>query len=403
MAKVSVIIPIYNVEQYVEQCVRSVMNQTLRDIEIICVDDGSTDASGEICDKLQNEDDRVKVLHKKNGGLVSARKAGMRLATSEYVGFVDGDDWVETEFYQDLYEAMITYDVSMVESGIIDQSEYMMTARKGKLDTGIYEKEEFLTNIAPYLIYDGLFFSGGVISISACNKLFKKEAFERVYQKLDDRYSMFEDVVSVYSYLMTYMSVYVINKAYYHYRVNAVSIKRKKYDNMPSILRSHCQVFNYFIERLNYVNTYKEQIDYFKLYSLFSSRMDLFDLPDKKMIPYGGVTKADNIVLYGAGMMGINLYRYLVEEHQYKVVAWIDRDYQYLSKYFPVVSPESIEMYEDAVIIIAALKTSAVESIRDYLRKKGIENSRIRWIEEDYLENPGKYLDKAIGNNEIKD
>ena len=89
---ISIIVPVFNVEQYLEKCIKSILNQTIKELEIILVDDGSTDSSPKICDFFCSQDGRVHVIHKKNGGLVNARKAGIAAATGEYVGYVDGDD-----------------------------------------------------------------------------------------------------------------------------------------------------------------------------------------------------------------------------------------------------------------------------------------------------------------------
>ena len=105
--KVSVVIPIYNVRPYLRQCIESVLAQTLQEIEIILVDDGSTDGCEKICDEYAAQDTRIRVIHKKNGGLVSARKAGSAIARGEYIACLDGDDFVEPMIYQTLYEAAV--------------------------------------------------------------------------------------------------------------------------------------------------------------------------------------------------------------------------------------------------------------------------------------------------------
>ena len=95
--KVSIIVPVYKVEKYLRKCIDSIINQTLKDIEIILVDDGSPDNCGKICDEYAAKDTRIKVIHKENGGLSSARNAGMEVAEGEYIGFVDSDDWIESD------------------------------------------------------------------------------------------------------------------------------------------------------------------------------------------------------------------------------------------------------------------------------------------------------------------
>lgn len=103
--KVSIIVPVYNTEKYLKKCVESLIQQTLSDIQIILVDDGSKDASGRICDDFAAGDERIQVIHKVNGGVSSARNAGLEIAQGEYVGFVDADDWVEPEAMSELYRA----------------------------------------------------------------------------------------------------------------------------------------------------------------------------------------------------------------------------------------------------------------------------------------------------------
>jgi glycosyltransferase involved in cell wall biosynthesis len=116
-ALISVIIPVYNVEEYLHECVDSVINQTYKKLQIILVDDGSTDSSGKICDEYAEKDDRIVVIHKENGGLSSARNAGLNVAHGNYISFVDSDDWVLPEFIEKLYCAIIENDCDMAECG----------------------------------------------------------------------------------------------------------------------------------------------------------------------------------------------------------------------------------------------------------------------------------------------
>ena len=134
MAKISIIIPIYNVREYLAKCIESVINQTYQDIEIICVDDGSTDGSYEICEYYKKKDSRIKVVHKINEGIVSARQTGLKIANGEYVGFVDGDDWIDEKMYESMIRTMEKSNVDMVETGVIDSyNSFTEKERKYKL------------------------------------------------------------------------------------------------------------------------------------------------------------------------------------------------------------------------------------------------------------------------------
>ena len=116
---ISVVVPVYNVEKYLERCVDSILSQTVKDLEIILVDDGSTDGSGAICDAYASRQERITVCHKENGGLTSAWKAGLALASGKYTGFVDSDDWIEPDMYERMLELAEREQADMTVCGLI--------------------------------------------------------------------------------------------------------------------------------------------------------------------------------------------------------------------------------------------------------------------------------------------
>ena len=116
MPKISVIVPVYKVEKYIHKCVDSILNQAFSDIEVILVDDGTPDRCGEICDAYGEQDSRVKVIHKENGGLSDARNAGMPHASGEYIIFIDSDDYIDVNMYEELLAAISSYVVDLVYS-----------------------------------------------------------------------------------------------------------------------------------------------------------------------------------------------------------------------------------------------------------------------------------------------
>lgn len=124
LPKITVIVPIYNVEPYLERCVNSILNQSYQNLEIILVDDGSPDNCGAICDEFAKKDDRIVVIHQKNKGLSGARNTGLENATGDYIGFVDSDDWIDEEMYGEMMDAMLQNDVNLVECDFIFRTEY---------------------------------------------------------------------------------------------------------------------------------------------------------------------------------------------------------------------------------------------------------------------------------------
>ncbi|PQV47696.1 glycosyl transferase family 2 [Jejuia pallidilutea] len=119
MQKISIIIPVYNVEQYLHRCMHSILNQTYTNLEIILINDGATDNSGEICDDYASKDDRILVIHQKNKGLSGARNSGLKRATGEFVGFVDSDDWIEYDMFERMMNLIQNENIDVVECGIL--------------------------------------------------------------------------------------------------------------------------------------------------------------------------------------------------------------------------------------------------------------------------------------------
>ena len=169
MPKISIIVPVYNVEKYLEKCVKSILNQTFTDFELILVDDGTPDSSGVICDQFAEKDERIKVIHKKNGGLSDARNTGIEVAKGEYIGFVDSDDYIAEDMYELLYTNIVNEEADLSICGIYD----------------VYENKEAQKRIRQYMILNKfeaikVILEAKIVSVHAVNKLYKKELFTHV-------------------------------------------------------------------------------------------------------------------------------------------------------------------------------------------------------------------------------
>ena len=146
---ISIIIPVYKVEKYIYKCIDSVLNQTYKNLEIILVDDGSPDKCPEICEEYAKKDNRIKIIHKKNGGLSDARNAGLKVATGKYIGFVDSDDYIEKDMYQVLYNNIIktNSDISIVNLKEVKENEIIENNVKDEQNTIEYTKLEGLKKL----------------------------------------------------------------------------------------------------------------------------------------------------------------------------------------------------------------------------------------------------------------
>lgn len=187
--KISIIVPVYNVEPYLHQCIESILEQTITDYEVLLVDDGSMDRSGEICDEFALRDNRIKVIHKKNGGLSSARNEGIKKAIGDYIGFVDGDDHIDPEMYEKLYEVCID---SESDIGIC----VLGRETNGKIVKDTNENSH-IKKMSNHEAMEQLF-RGYLFRFSVCNKLFKRSGFDnvwfpegRIHEDLSTTYKLF--------------------------------------------------------------------------------------------------------------------------------------------------------------------------------------------------------------------
>lgn len=170
---ISVIVPVYNVRTYLEKCFDSVAGQSWRNLEIILVDDGSTDGSGELCEELAGRDSRVRVIHKKNGGLGSARNAGIDAAKGEILSFVDSDDWIEGGMYDTMTEIMHRENAQIIACGIkrVSEAGTVSYYQDNLEERVVYSREEALIELP----------KNERLSNSMCNKLFRRETIEGLH------------------------------------------------------------------------------------------------------------------------------------------------------------------------------------------------------------------------------
>lgn len=226
MPKVSVIIPVYKVENTLKRCVDSVMNQTLTDLEIILVDDGSPDGCPEMCDKLAELDSRIKVVHKENGGLGFARNSGIEVATGDYVAFVDSDDYIESNMYESLYECAKDNSADAVFSGMnfVNNGNVVSCSfeKETRICTGKNEVKHFLMDVIASDISEsedskyGAYSTRGLYS----NSIIK----DNNIRFLSEREYVSEDSVFNICFLTKANKAIMIPPAFYYYDYNPASL-----------------------------------------------------------------------------------------------------------------------------------------------------------------------------------
>lgn len=260
---ISIIVPIYKVEKYIRQCVDSIINQTYEDIEIILVDDGSPDNCPQICDDYAKTDSRVKVVHKENGGLMSARQAGLKAATGEYIGFVDGDDWIEPDMYEQFAAVIEKYNPDMALCEFYFAYPQKDELSSQKLSKPYFEKADMENEIYPTMLFKDTFYSFG-INPCCWSKVFKKEILEHNLNKVTTKIRIGEDAAFVYPCLLEAENIAYVDKFLYHYRINQESMT-KAYDvNMEDTILLPYDILSKAFDKDKY--NFSSQLNYYLLY-----------------------------------------------------------------------------------------------------------------------------------------
>lgn len=395
--QISIIIPIYNIEKYLPKCIDSVIAQTYKNIEIILVDDGSTDSSGTICDCYAEKDSRIKVIHKENGGLVSARKAGTLLAGGEYIYNVDGDDYIEPNRIRNLVNSAIRNDADMI---------YM----DGHInDYGSYEKE-IMSHVIEQTITDkNKIISEVVLGIMNCNCCFKNDYYPAVWKwgikkdlaksmqmQVDDRIVRAEDLIYIVSALLETKSVTIIKESGYHYRQRNDSIigSRQKlnsyfYNKLKRVVMSHkngnskLDRFAEFVTIANILST-----DYFELLAYNA----------EFLYPYSIVVPNKKIIVYGAGNVGQQLVEYIISSHQYELVQWVDSNQVIQNEKIAGIEigdPSNIRLMDDVFVVIAIYNYDVSVGIKRKLLNSGFKEEQIALMDSNVISSryiPSQYL-----------
>lgn len=225
MDLVSIIVPIYNVEPYIDKCIQSILNQTYKAFELLLIDDGSTDRCPEICDKYAKMDSRIKTFHKTNGGLVSARKFGLSNAVGEYITYVDGDDWIDCDLLELTITKIKENNADILIYGYKEGTEQEQNNVENKIESGVY-KGKNLCKLYEKMLYTGLFYEAGIIP-AAWNKIYKKSVLYSRQMDVPNELRMGEDAAFTYLTMLDSSCICIANEIKsYNYRMVPRSMSR---------------------------------------------------------------------------------------------------------------------------------------------------------------------------------
>lgn len=390
----TVIVPIYNVSKYLEQCLDSIINQTYTDLEIILVDDGSKDDSGKICDDYAKKDTRIKVIHKTNGGVTSARKAGLLSATGYYVAFVDGDDWIDLNMYEVLVNEMEHNHLDAITSGYYKECGDSTTIVYDGLSEGIYTNNSDV--LCKNLIYVTSTTDIG-INPNMWNKIFVTEYVKEHFLCIDDSICFGEDAACVYSYFSSVGKVEILHKPFYHYRFRESSIVHEHNDKILIQLGSLYLHLKNRLQNNKYYEFLRKQLEIFTTLNVISGlnyhmgfnddvKIPMYLIPNR-VFSYG-----NRIILYGAGMVGQAYERQLSILDDTVLVKWVDQmAHFYRNCGKDVYEIEDIKKCTYDVILLAVRDFEMMMEIKTKLKNMGVQEEKIYW------EMPKTILEQYIG------
>jgi glycosyltransferase involved in cell wall biosynthesis len=280
---VSIIVPVYNVEKYLNQCIDSILGQTFADFELILIDDGSKDSSGAICDEYAKSDSRIRVIHQPNGGQTSARKAGFAASIGEYIYFIDSDDWMEPNLIEVAYNKAVENDADIVTFDSYFNYSFHQCPVSQPIESGVFDKIGLIEKIYPKMIYSGRFFYFGIYA-AMWNKLFKRSLVENNFENVKNDIKIGEDGVLTFSAFLDANRVVIDGKNYlYHYRDNNSSLTRSyvkdQYESAKILINTLRQISD-----SKNVYDLNKQIDYYLMYNVRSIFIEEFYYRYKKSI-----------------------------------------------------------------------------------------------------------------------
>lgn len=384
----SIIVPIYNVQDYLEQCIESILNQTYKNLEIILVNDGSTDDSGLICEKFAKLDSRIKLISQENQGLPCARKNGGKLARGKYIGFIDADDWIDPDMYQHLMGCREDFD--LVISQWYREEEGGARRACDKIALGAYRSESDLNFLFDHLINASM--PGGKINLQSgiapfvWRNLYRTEKALAVFEDINECLTLGEDFDFICRYILKCKSVLITDICHYHYRIRQNSAAHRITHDC-SYLRKMCEMYETLLPVFD--NHPRHESLIFQWQYKFATLLDRapakmgfpLEAQNKKFVfPFLNLLDGKRIALYGAGRIGRNYVQQINRFDICELAVWVDENWQECQRAGENVS--SVDTLRNIIfdyVIIAVFCESEAMGIRQKLQALGIPGEKILW------------------------
>lgn len=380
MKKLGIVIPVFNTEPYLKQCVESILNQTYTDFEVALVNDGSTDRCGEICDEFANKDSRIHVIHQENAGKILTRYRGAKSLDCEYLTFVDADDWIDPNTYKKM-EQYFEKGIDVISFQIIRYfSENYQYISNSIYKAGLYERKDIREYIFPTMMCDDTK-NGCGLDPSLANKIIKKELLMEALQAakhLDISYG--DDVAVIYPLMLHVQTLMITEENLYYHR------KRQGSDIPPyfsdhNYYRKLSDLYDYLKQAMGREYSFIRQLDYFYGISVKSFLKKYGDKTEQVsyLFPFDKIPMGKKIILYGASKVGQTYFDQIKRINYVEVVAWVDMAYDSYSE-FGVKNINVIQEMDDYDYIVIAIKASDIaERVKHNLLKMNVDKQKIIW------------------------
>lgn len=383
---ISVIVPVYNSEDCLGQCVDSILSQTYTNLEVLLVDDGSTDSSGNMCDVYAQKDDRIRVIHKSNGGQQDARTAGIAIAQGEFIGFVDSDDWIEREMYETLLNDI--GDMDLVTSGIFrhDKAGGIKEIWTDLLPEDVYigkEKMAYLfDNLFLYRKYSQGAVLGGITNNLVC-KLFRASIVREIYQAANIFMRHEEDALFCFLYVLQCEKVRITYSSFYHYMYNPGSVTHSVKSDFWQRRYEYYRIIDQALTGHWMESDLRRQFQKRFMYSALTHMrvheeigIPAYTYPDEHEL------NGKRIVLFGSGRVGRSFYKKMIENQNLGIVLWIDNHppkEQIMG--MKVELPKQLLAVKYDYVICAVIGEDNKRTMKEQLMALGVDENKILWRE----------------------
>lgn len=384
MDLISVVVPIYNLDAYLYQCVSSIVGQSYRHLEIVLVDDGSTDNALEICEYFRKSDARIKVIAQPNGGLVSARKAGLNASTGDYVFYVDGDDWIEPDCLAQYHRLAQAHQADMVIGDYKREFLGNFVTIRNPVPPGVYDRSLIERELLPSMISRGPFFSHGLRTYS-WGKLYKRALIADLQNQVPEQVMVAEDAALVYPAIDRSQTVVVSDLALCNYRQRPNSIlKSTQFDHRET--DRIAAAFRYVATALDSAASphgYARQLQaYFAAIVTIRSggflrSKDLYD----RFEVFGPLTEGARLAVYNSGSFGQHVYRHLQSNPAFVLAGWYDQDHRENAILrMPVSDPQALQHTAFDHLLLPSFDPALHAEVNTLFHRLGLDPSKVRPI-----------------------